>query len=381
MKVAIIHYWLVGMRGGESVIEQIAELFPEADIFTHVCDPDRISPALRRHRIIETSVARLPQARRHYQKYLMFMPRALEELDLQAYDLVISSESGPAKGVIVRPGALHVCYCHSPMRYIWDMYTPYSKGLGRVARLIFAHVAHRLRIWDVTSAARVDHFIANSRFVAQRIEKYYRRDATVLNPPVDLGHYRPLEDGSVGDHYLFVSELVPYKRVDLAVEAFRRLGRPLKIVGAGPELEVQRRNAPGNVEFLGRVSTEDLTRLYQTCRALVFPAEEDFGIVPLEAMACGRPVIAFGRGGALDSVDPGVTGLFFDSQTPESLVDAVERFERALEPTLDPARIAAHARGFGSDHFRRKFLGILRAAGPDLDLPQDPGPPPASGGT
>lgn len=373
MRVAIIHYWLVGMRGGERVLEQLCLMFPQAEIFTHVCIPETLSPLLRRHRIHETFIARLPGARRHYQKYLGLMPRALEALDLSDYDLVISSESGPAKGVIAPPDAPHVCYCHSPMRYLWDQVHVYRRGLGAPARLAFDLLAPRLRVWDVISANRVDHFVANSGFVARRIRRCWRREAEVVHPPVDLQAYRPAEAPPGPDApYLFLSELVPYKRPDLAVEAARRLGRRLRVVGQGPELERLRRSAPSCVEFLGRVPQAEMRALYQSSRALLFPGLEDFGIVPLEAMACGRPVIAYGRGGALDTVRDGETGLLFHEQTAESLAAAMERHERELEPRLSPAAVAEHARGFGPETFRSGMWSAIRRAAPQLALPERP---------
>ena len=358
-RVAIVHYWLVGMRGGERVLEELLHLFPEAEIFTHVADRDALSDTIRDRPIHQSRVARLPFARKHYQKYLGAMPRALEEFDLSGFDLVISSESGPAKGVIVPPDVPHICYVHTPMRYIWDMYPAYSAGLGRVQRAYFSRLAHRLRQWDVTSAARVDRFVANSSFVAARIGKYYRRDAEVVHPPVDLGAYR-LPDGPPPARagYLFVSELVPYKRADVVVEAFRTLDRSLTVVGAGPDLERLRRTAPANVTFLGRVPGADLPRLYQRARALIFPALEDFGIVPLEAMACGTPVLAYGRGGALDTVVPGVSGWHFDDQTPEAIRAAVQQAEATAAPT--PQTVAAHADLFAPAIFRRRIAALVQ---------------------
>ncbi|MFN4098266.1 MAG: glycosyltransferase [Pararhodobacter sp.] len=356
-RVAIVHYWLTGMRGGENVLEEIVRLYPQADIFTHVLERDKISALLLSRPITETFVGRLPWAPRLYPKYLSFMPRALEELDLSAYDLVISSESGPAKGVIVRPDAAHVCYCHSPMRYIWDHYSEYSSNLGWLQRAYFGRVAHSLRQWDVSTAARVDCFVANSRFVAERIRRFYNRDSVVVNPPVDLSHYQPAQ-GRTRDHFLFVSELVPYKRADLAVEAFRTLDRPLKIVGKGPELARLQRIATPNVEFLGRVSGDTLRDLYQGAKALIFPQVEDFGIVPVEAMACGTPVIAYDRGGARDSVLSGVTGLFFDTQDAQGLRAAVHLFEANSE-RFDHARIASYARRFGAERFRAELSGVI----------------------
>ncbi|MBO9446708.1 glycosyltransferase [Ruegeria sp. R14_0] len=356
MKVAIVHYWLVGMRGGERVLEELVKLYPQADLFTHVADREKLSDLLQDRPIHETFVSRLPGARRHYQKYLGFMPRALEELDLSGYDLIISSESGPAKGVIPPPGTPHICYTHSPMRYIWDQYGAYRDRLSWPGRLYFSHLAHRLRIWDVSSAARVDQFVANSSFVAQRIHSYYHRDAQVVHPPVDLDAFRLPKQPTERTHYLFVSELVPYKKADLVIGAFRGLDHKLLVVGDGeqrPELE---RNLPPNVHLLGRVPGSDLPGLYQSAKALIFPAEEDFGIVPVEAMACGTPVLAYGRGGVRDSVIDGRTGLFFEDQTTQSIRDAIDRFEAV---DFDATDISTHASGFGADRFRREFSGVV----------------------
>ena len=366
-RVAIVHYWLVGMRGGERVLEEMLRLYPDADIFTHVADPDRLSDIIRSRPITETFVARLPGARRHYQKYLGFMPRALEELDMGAYDLVLSSESGPAKGIIARPDATHLCYCHSPMRYIWDHYPLYRAPLKGPQRAYYSLLAHRLRQWDVTSAARVDRVVANSRFVAGRVRRVWGREAAVVHPPVDLDLYGP-EDArgapvpqSNRGYYLYLSELVPYKRADLAVETFNGLGLPLKVVGRGPEAQRLARMAGPDVEMLGRVETADLPDLCRGARALIFPAEEDFGIVPVEAMACGTPVIAYGRGGALDSVIEGRTGLFFDMQSVTSLRHAVETFETRRHG-FDPLEIASHAKGFGAERFRRELQAQIDMA-------------------
>ncbi|MFO7854937.1 MAG: glycosyltransferase [Paracoccaceae bacterium] len=366
MRVAIIHYWLVGMRGGERVLEQLCRMFPQADLFTHVCIPENLSPLLRERRITESFVARLPWARRHYQKYLGFMPRALESFDLSGYDLILSSESGPAKGVIGPVDAPHVCYVHSPMRYIWDQFHAYRDGLGPVGRFAFSQVATRMRVWDAVSANRVDRFVANSDFVRRRIRQVWRREASVVHPPVDLEAYRPAPAPGPDAPYLFVSELVPYKRADLAVAAAVRLGRRLKVVGQGPELARLRREAPAGVEFLGRAPDAAMPELYREARALLFPGMEDFGIVPLEAMASGRPVVALGRGGALDTVRDGETGVLFADQSVASLVAAIERFERSVEPTLEAERIAAHAARFGPEAFRAAMWAEIRAAAPAL---------------
>lgn len=359
MRIAIIHYWLVEMRGGERVLEELLRLYPQADIFTHVADRERLSPLIAGHKITETSIARLPGAKKHYQKYLGLMPRALEELDLRGYDLVISSESGPAKGVIPAPDARHVCYVHSPMRYIWDQYHQYTEGLGMVQRAYFSYLAHGLRQWDVSTAARVDRFVVNSNFVADRVNRYYRREATVVHPPVDLGAYRLPQTPKNRGYYLFVSQLVPYKRADLVINAFRGQDQTLKVVGDGSTRAALEKDLPHNVELLGRVDGDALPKLYQGAKALVFAAEEDFGIVPVEAMACGTPVLAYGRGGARDTVKNGETGLFFDEQDVDAIRDAVGRFEKDEAIWVDPVRINAHAQSFGAARFRDEFKATV----------------------
>jgi glycosyltransferase involved in cell wall biosynthesis len=358
MRVAIVHYWLVGMRGGERVLEELIRLYPQADIFTHVVDRERISELILSRPITESFVGKLPGAKKHYQKYLGFMPRALEELDLSGYDLVISSESGPAKGVIVAPGALHICYTHSPMRYIWDHFSIYRSRMGWLAGTYFSHLAHRLRIWDVTTSARVDQFVANSSFIAQRIKRYYNRDAQIVHPPVDLEAYRLPESEGTRDYYLFVSELVPYKRADIVIDAFHKLDLKLIVVGDGSERRALSKDLPDNIRLLGRVPFEDLPGLYQGAKALVFPAEEDFGIVPVEAMACGTPVLAYGRGGALDSVIADRTGYFFDQQSVEAVRAAVAHFE-VVGHQLDHGEIAQHAKSFSAERFRDEFKIIV----------------------
>lgn len=359
MRVAIIHYWLVGMRGGERVLEQMLRCYPDADIYTHVYDPDAVSAAIRECRVRETFVAKLPMARRHYQKYLAFMPRALEELDLTGYDLVLSSESGPAKGVIAAPDATHVCYCHSPMRYLYDHYPQYRDGLGWLQRTVFSHLAHRMRQWDLASAARVDSFVANSSFIARRIKRVYGREAVVVNPPVDLSLFGRGAPQARSDFYLVVSQLVGYKRVDLAIEAVRGTGRKLVVAGQGEALGALQASAPDNVTFLGGVSTEKLVELYATARALIFPGEEDFGIVPIEALASGCPVVAYGRGGVLDSLQDGVTGVFFAEQTVGALQAALERFEAGSFPA---GALQARAHDFSEERFRERFTAAVNAA-------------------
>jgi glycosyltransferase involved in cell wall biosynthesis len=352
MKVAIIHYWLVGMRGGEKVIEAFSDLYPDADIFTHVYAPDMISEKIRKHKIIPSFINSLPLAKKMYKTYLPLMPVALEQLDLRGYDLIISSESGPAKGIVAPANAVHVCYCHTPMRYIWNMYHEYRQGAGRLTQALMPMLSHYLRMWDVTSAWRVDSFVANSATVAARINRYYGVGAEVIYPPVDVDAFHVAEPATVGDFYLMAGELVPYKRPDLAVRAFNESGLELVVIGGGEMLDELRRIAGPTVKVLGQQSFDVLRDHYARCRALVFPGEEDFGMVPVEAMASGRPVIAFGRGGATETVVDGETGLFFEEQSVEAIASAIKRFQNF---TVDPAKISDHARRFARDHFLTKF--------------------------
>lgn len=344
------------MRGGEKVVEALGELYPQADIFTHVVDPDKISDALKRHVIRTSLISRLPRARSWYKRYLPLMPLALEQLDLRPYDLVLSSESGPAKGIIPKPDALHLCYCHSPMRYIWNMYHDYRDSAGPATRLGMSLFAHYLRLWDESSAARVDHFVANSNAVARRIEKYYRRQASVIHPPVSTDAFAPVGAAERGDYYLMVGELVAYKRPDLAVQAFNASGRPLIVIGGGEMLGELRRIARPNVQLLGAQPLERLQHHYARCRALIFPGEEDFGIVPVEAMASGRPVIAYGAGGALDTVIEGRTGFLFAEPGIGALNAAIERFEAA---PLDAALIRTHSEKFSRARFKAQMQALI----------------------
>lgn len=352
MRVAIIHYWLVAMRGGERVLERICAMYPDADIFTHVYDPAAVSATIRRHRVKTTFIARLPNAVRRYQSYLPLMPLALESLDLSGYDLVISSEAGPAKGVIPPPDAAHVCYCHSPMRYVWDQFHAYRESAGPATRLVMPYLAHRLRTWDVASSARVDGFLVNSAFVGRRVAKYYRRDAQVVHPPVPVARFGPVDE--VGPDFLWVGQLVPYKRPQLAVEVFNANRRPLTIVGDGPMLKRLKAMAAPNITFRDKVGFSELASLYARCRALVFTAEEDFGIVPVEVNASGRPVIALDRGGARETIVPDVTGLFYEASTVEALSAALERFD-AWELGFDPGAAVRNAQRFSPERFDQAF--------------------------
>ena len=365
MKTAIIHYWLVGMRGGEKVLEAICRLFPDADIFTHVYAPEKISPVINRHRVRTTFIGKLPFASRCYQHYLPLMPSALEQLDLRGYDLVISSESGPAKGVLTSAETPHICYCHSPMRYIWDMYQDYLENRGLVTRTAMRVLSPSLRRWDALSSLRVDYFAANSRTVAKRIHKHYRRDATVIHPPVDVDFFAP-PDGvftppAPDAPYLYFGELVGYKRADLAVKACTASKRPLAVVGDGQEYATLKGTAGPTVRFLGRLEADELRQQILASRALIFPGEEDFGMVPVEVQAAGRPVIAFRKGGAMETVAEGKTGLFFAEQSVDSLLGALDDFESRMDD-FDPQAINAHAQRFSPRHFTTAFSRLVAEA-------------------
>jgi glycosyltransferase involved in cell wall biosynthesis len=358
-RTAIIHYWLVGMRGGERVIEAICDMYPDADIFTHTLDRDKLSPKLRDRTIFTTFIDRLPLAKTQYQKYLPLMPRALEALDLSAYDLVISSEAGPAKGVITRPDAAHITYCHSPMRYIWDQYHQYRTAGGLGARISMPLFAPRLRVWDFASAARSDLIMANSAFVQKRIAKFWGRESTIVYPPIDTTLFSKAD--SISDEYLWVGQLVPYKRPDLAVDAFNASGRPLHVIGDGSMLESLKVRAKPNIRFTQRADFTALRHAYATAKALIFSSEEDFGMIPVEVMASGRPIVAYGRGGALETVVDGVTGLFFHDKSIEALEAAVVRFE-AWVGSFDPQAAMEHAKKFGHAQFREGFSQIAEQA-------------------
>jgi glycosyltransferase involved in cell wall biosynthesis len=379
LRVAIVHYWFLGHAGGERVVEALAEMFPQADLFALFADRASMSPRLRRHRLATSFLDRLPGGRRFYQRLLPLHPLALEQLDLRGYDLVLSSESGPAKGVLTPQDACHICYCHSPMRYLWDLYQPYRRGLGRLSGGAFALAAHYLRQWDLASAARVDAFLANSHWVAARIRKWYGRQARVIYPPVDLAPVglAPVElaEDRPGpepeDYYLVVSRLVEYKRVDLAIAAADRLQRPLRIVGDGPEYRRLKKLAGPTVRFLGRLDDDAVRRQYARCRALLFPGEEDFGIVPVEAQSFGRPVIAYARGGALETVEgffPGEalrpeqqpTGVFFRRPDAESLAEAMLAFE-AAEGRFSPGYIRRSVRRFSRSRFQAEMTAAIAA--------------------
>ena len=344
------------MRGGEKVVEALCRIYPDADIFTHVVDPDAVSDLIKSRKITTSFIGKLPKAKSWYKKYLPLMPLACEQLDLRGYDLIISSESGPAKGIVPPPGALHVCYCHSPMRYVWNMYHEYRDGAGWLTRKLMPVLAHYIRNWDVLSATRVDSFVSNSRTVAERVHRYYGRESDVVFPPVAVEDFEVAPASEVGDYYLIVGELVGYKRVDVAIRAFNESGKRLVVIGGGETLDAMRKLAGPTVEMLGHQPFSVLKHHYARCKALIFPGEEDFGIVPVEAMASGRPVIAYGRGGATESVVAGKTGLFFQEQTVLSLISALEEFESM---NFDPQAVRAHAMGFNEKRFADELTSLI----------------------
>lgn len=352
MKVAIVHDWLTGMRGGERVLEILCELYPDAPIYTLFYNPPRMSKAINERKIRTSFLQKLPFSLRMYRRYLPLFPTAVEQFDLREYDVVISSSHCVAKGALTTSDTLHICYCYTPLRYAWDMYEEYfgKDRVGCVERSIIRPVMNYLRVWDVASSRRVDCFAAISDNVARRIEKYYRREAQVIHPPVDTSFFIPGDDR--GDFFLVVSAMVPYKRVEIVVDAFNKLGLPLKVVGGGPLRKEIQRKAKRNVEFLGEVSDNELLKLYQRCRALVFAGVEDFGIAPLEVQAAGRPVIAYGRGGFLETVVEGKTGIFFSEQSSFSLIDAVGKFQKM---DFDPELIRNHALQFDTNVFKQEI--------------------------
>ncbi|HYL75285.1 MAG TPA: glycosyltransferase [Bryobacteraceae bacterium] len=356
MRAAIVHYWLLNMRGGERVVEALCRLLPDADLFTLFYDPAKVSPTIRAHRV---QASFLQPFRRSYRSLLPLMPMALESFDLRGYDLIVSSESGPAKGVIAPSTARHVCYCHTPMRYLWDLYPAYRNEWthSRWKRALMAPFANYLRLWDFASAARVDEFVANSEYVRRRIWSTYRRESVVIPPPVAVEKFcwKPPED-----YYLIVSELVAYKRLDSAIRVFSKNGRKLRVIGDGPEFAALKRAAAGNIEFCGRLRDEEVRDAYSRCRALIMPGEEDFGITAVEALASGKPVIALGRGGALDTIpvsDP-VGGLFFDEATDDALAQAIRRWDER-EGEVEPRALQAHAARFSESEFARKMQPFL----------------------
>ena len=374
MRVAIVHDWLTGLRGGEKVLELFLELYPEATIATLLHVPGSTSPRIESHPIRTTFIQKLPLVEQRYRWYLPLFPRAIESLDLSGFDLVISSSHCAAKGAIAPKGALHICYCHTPMRYVWDRFEDYF-GSGWKSRLLYGPAARLLRRWDRNSARRVDHFIANSHYVASRIRDYYGRDVdAVIPPPVDTDFYTPAPEdaASAEPYFLVVSALVPYKRIELAFEAFRGRAEPLLVVGTGPSEAKLKALAPKNVRLLGWLPDEELRKLYRGCRATVLPGVEDFGIVPLEALACGAPVVAYGEGGALDTIKDGETGVLFREPTAASLSRAIDRVSGLR---FNRESLRNWALGFSRERFLTQMREFISSRTQDRYQTSGPGGP------
>lgn len=368
MKTAIVHEWFVTYVGSEKVVEQLLALYPEADLFTLVDFLPASEREFLKGRKIHTSfIQKLPLAKKYYRQYLPWMPLAIEQFDLSEYELIISSSHAVAKGVLTAPDQLHISYVHSPMRYAWDMQHQYLRETG-LDKGIFSwytrRLLHRMRLWDYRTANGVDWFVANSRFIARRIWKVYRREAKVIHPPVQIENF-PLQE-TKSDYYLAASRMVPYKKMDLIVEAFNRMPeKRLVVIGEGPGLRKVKANAKSNIEVLGYQPTGILSQYMQGARAFIFAAREDFGIMPLEAQASGTPVIAFGEGGALETIrgldDAQPTGVFFKEQTPEAIINAVDLFE-ANEHKITPTVCRKNSEGFSPQRFRSEFAQFVEDA-------------------
>lgn len=356
IKTAIVHDWLTTYGGGERVVEVFARLFPDAPLYTTIYDKKSLGHLFPPERVRTSYMQKIPGVTRHYKKMLRLMPRAFEEFDLSGYDLVLSSSSSCAKGVLTGANCTHISYIHSPMRYAWDLYPEYLSQASPLVRWGMRRQMPGIRQWDALTGNRVDEFLANSREVAARIEKVYRRKAAVLHPPIETDFYTPSPAGRGGDYYLVLSRFIPYKRIDLAIKACNRLGRKLVIIGSGPQEKELRKLAGPTVTFTGFISNEDVLEYYRNCRAFLFPGFEDFGMTPVEAQACGRPIVAFGEGGALDSVLPGKTGVFFPRQTVESLMEGMEELESR---SWDGESIRRHAERFSASSFEDKLMKFI----------------------
>lgn len=359
MKVALVHDWLTGMRGGEKVLEIFCRIFPDATIFTLLHNRGSVSSIIEEKEIRTSFIQSLPGAARKYRNYVALFPRAIEQFDFEGFDLLLSCSHCVAKGAMVSPGSRHICYCLTPMRYAWDLYDHYFKQgtTNFVSRFFISACMFYLRKWDAKSACRVDRYLTISKYVADRIRRYYGKDAEVVYPPVETDFFTPGDETE--DYYLCVSALVPYKRLDLAIQACQAGGRRLKIIGTGTETARLKKLAGPDVEFLGFVDKEVLRKAYRRCRALIYPAVEDFGIAPVEAMACGKPVLAYGRGALQESMIAEETGLFFPSQTVDAIIRCLDDFEQRQ---FDPARIRKNTLRFSEDVFLTHFRAHLENA-------------------
>lgn len=359
MKIALVHDYLVQYGGAERVLECFTELFPYASIYTIVHDKEAMHGVFEDKRVYTSFLQKFPLARRRHRLFPLFMPLAVEEFDFSDYDVVLSDSSSYAKGIITGSKTLHICYMHTPMRYAWDDCQKYTEDFGfpRLIKKLIPFFMNYIRLWDKSSVDRVDKLIANSQFVSRRIKKYYQRDSVVINPPVNVDKFHVGNQRE--DYFLMVGRLIAYKRHDIVIKAFNELGLPLKIIGRGPEMKKLKEMANDNIEFLGRVDDEDLPEYYSKCQAFIFPQEEDFGIVAIEAMASGRPLIAFRGGDIPEHMEESRTGVFFDEQTPEAVVDAVENFEGK---DYDGEYIRSRVLKFSRKVFKKEILEYVQNA-------------------
>ncbi len=365
MRIALVHDYLVQYGGAERVLEAFAEIWPEAPVYTLVHDSRRLrrlagGDFLKGRQIRTSFLQKLPLSKSRHRLFSLLMPLAVEQFDFSGFDVVLSDSASFAKGVITRPDTLHICYCHTPLRYAWDDCHRYLEEFGWPGPVRFVAPAFisYLRFWDMAAASRPDEFIVNSSFVRRRVKKYYDREAEVVYPPVETGKFKPVSKSAAGDYYLMVGRFLPYKRFDIAIEAFNELGRPLKIVGSGPDEKRLKKMARSNIEFLGWMSPSEptLRDCYQNARAFVFPQEEDFGLSAVEAMAAGRPVIGYRGGGSLEIIEENETGLFFDEQTAGALMEAVLEFEKMK---FDSRKISRRAGQFDKEIFKGKIKNFV----------------------
>ena len=363
MKVAIVHDWLVNYGGAERVVEQMLKMYPDADIYTLVYDKKKMGKIFPEEKVHPSFIQKIPKATKLYTKFLSLMPKAFESFDLTSYDLVIASSSSCAKGVITSPNTAFVAYIHSPMRYAWDLYYDYFMNAGILTRFFMKRQMPAIRQWDFLSSQRINTLVANSSYIKKRIKKFWNRDSKVIFPPVDVDRLSP-NNLPAEDFYVVFSRFVSYKRVDLAIKACGQLGKKLIVIGSGSQeselktLASKYRKA--DIKFTGRINDEEVKVYLQKCRAMIFSAEEDFGIIPVECQACGRPVIAFGKGGALETVKENTTGIFFQEQNEESLKEAIVRFEKLEgEGTFKTSVIVEHAQKFSAERFRRELQAVI----------------------
>ena len=358
MRVALIHDWLNGMRGGERCLEALCEVYPTAHLYSLFHERGKLSPTIEAMPIHTSFVQKLPGVFAKYRHYLPLFPIAIEQFDLRGYDLVVSLSHCVAHGVITRPQTCQISYTFTPMRYAWDLYHEYFGGDRRrgFSRYLIPYVMNYLRMWDVTASKRVDYFVAISQHVRKRIAKHYRRSAEVIYPPVDSAFYTPGTDSAKDEFFLMVSAFAPYKKIEIAIEAFNRLNLPLKIIGQGQDAKRLQALAKPHIEFLGALADEGVRDYYRRCRALIFPGEEDFGIVPLEAQACGKPVIAYAKGGVLETTRPQETAFWFFEQTPEALMAAVQEFEKC---SFSASAIREHACRFAKKRFQQEMQAYI----------------------